>query len=167
MPLSRWKLCIIVISDLVSGRASNILQSKYFTKYYTFPMESQPMVLGVTNELSIETCCKDWNYSTYEHTVIQKHLISIENSDLIFLHQSRQFQSIADMMSSEGDGDVMMYCYRRSRNTVVVYISSLEVESWSRWWEKRHYEMKVRQAGDCRVFLFYRIALSWTQGKLP
>jgi hypothetical protein len=26
--------------------------------------------------------------------------------------------------------------------------------SWSRWWEKRHYKLKVRPVGDCKVIFF-------------
>jgi hypothetical protein len=28
------------------------------------------------------------------------------------------------------------------------------IASWSRWWEKRHYELKVRPVGDCKVISF-------------
>jgi hypothetical protein len=30
------------------------------------------------------------------------------------------------------------------------------IASWSRWWEKRHYELKVRPVGDCKVIFFTR-----------
>jgi hypothetical protein len=28
------------------------------------------------------------------------------------------------------------------------------IASWSRWWEKRHYELKVRPVGDSKVIFF-------------
>jgi hypothetical protein len=28
------------------------------------------------------------------------------------------------------------------------------IASWSRWWEKRHYELNIRPAGDCKVIFF-------------
>jgi hypothetical protein len=30
------------------------------------------------------------------------------------------------------------------------------ITSWSRWWEKRHYELKVRPVGDCKVIFFIK-----------
>jgi hypothetical protein len=43
------------------------------------------------------------------------------------------------------------------------------IASWSRWWEKRHYELKVGPAGDRKVIFFYRIAVAspqWENGLL-
>jgi hypothetical protein len=29
------------------------------------------------------------------------------------------------------------------------------IASWSRWWEKRHYELKGQLVGDCKVIFFF------------
>jgi hypothetical protein len=32
--------------------------------------------------------------------------------------------------------------------------TTIVIASWSRWWEKRHYELKVRPVGDCKMIFF-------------
>jgi hypothetical protein len=49
-------------------------------------------------------------------------------------------------------GDATAIRSRRKSTTLNAW--RVVIASWSRWWEKRHYELKVRPVGDCKVISF-------------
>jgi hypothetical protein len=40
---------------------------------------------------------------------------------------------------------------RSRKKSTTLNLWRVVIASWSRWWEKRHYELKVRPVGDCTV----------------
>jgi hypothetical protein len=46
---------------------------------------------------------------------------------------------------------------RLRKKSTTLYSWRVVIASWSRWWEKRHYELMVRPVGDCKL-----IFCSWS-----
>jgi hypothetical protein len=42
-------------------------------------------------------------------------------------------------------------CDSIKKKSITLFQWRVFIASWSRWWEKRHYELKVRPVGDCKL----------------
>jgi hypothetical protein len=72
--------------------------------------------------------------------------------------------SVSKAFSHWGDATAI----RSRKKSTTLNSWRIVIASWSRWWEKRHYELKFRPVGDCRVIFFPdRIAVAspqWENG---